>query len=403
MPPPAREIIDLSDRTNPPPNQDRFKVFSYNILCDNATRQQYNYTPQAALSWDFRKAQILQEILAQDADIVCLQEVDITSFTEYFSPKLAYCNLKGAFWPKSRAKTMSEESRKVVDGCATFFRNDRYMLLDKQLIEFSHAGIHDLKMKGEASTDFFNRVMGKDQMAVVVFLENRRTGSRLVVVNGHLFWDPAFPDVKLIQTAILMDSVTRLTEKYAKWEAAKDKRRPKVAEEGVESDSPIEYAPSMQYESRSQIPMVLCLDLNSTPDSSAYEFLSEGTILPTHEDLVGFKYGQFSEHGMQHTFALRSAYSILEGQKQELKFTNYTPGFEGVIDHIFYSTNSLEAVTLLGGVDDDYIKMVPGFPNYHFPSDHLSLMTEFVVKPRKEKKVLPEPDFGSSSRRREAL
>jgi CCR4-NOT transcription complex subunit 6 len=45
------------------------------------------------------------------------------------------------------------------------------------------------------------------------------------------------------------------------------------------------------------------------------------------------------------------------------------------------------------------MKRVPGFPNYHFPSDHLSLLAEFVVKGRKEKKAITEPDFGPSRRR----
>jgi len=51
---------------------------------------------------------------------------------------------------------------------------------------------------------------------------------------------------------------------------------------------------------------------------------------------------------------------------------------------------------LLGQPDRDYLKTVPAFPNYHFPADHIQIMAELVVKPRKEKKMI-EPDFGSSS------
>ena len=40
-----------------------------------------------------------------------------------------------------------------------------------------------------------------------------------------------------------------------------------------------------------------------------------------------------------------------------------------------------------------YLLRVPGFPNWHFPSDHLALLAEFVVKGRKEKKIV-EADFG---------
>jgi CCR4-NOT transcription complex subunit 6 len=46
----------------------------YNTLCEKyATPQTYGYTPSWALSWDYRKDLLLQEILNYNADIVCLQ------------------------------------------------------------------------------------------------------------------------------------------------------------------------------------------------------------------------------------------------------------------------------------------------------------------------------------------
>ncbi len=40
-----------------------FTVMCYNVLCDRyATRQQYGYCPQWALSWDYRKKGIIDEI-----------------------------------------------------------------------------------------------------------------------------------------------------------------------------------------------------------------------------------------------------------------------------------------------------------------------------------------------------
>lgn len=49
-------------------------MFCYNILADPyATAQMYGYTPSWALTWEYRKELILQEILAYSADIICLQ------------------------------------------------------------------------------------------------------------------------------------------------------------------------------------------------------------------------------------------------------------------------------------------------------------------------------------------
>jgi CCR4-NOT transcription complex subunit 6 len=95
---------------------------------------------------------------------------------------------------------------------------------------------------------------------------------------------------------------------------------------------------------------------------------------------------------------LKSAYTNLDKTPDRLPFTNYTPNYKEVIDHVWYSTNALENISLLGPIDPTYMKTVPGFPNYHFPSDHISLMAEFAVKGRKEKQALPQVDFGTSSR-----
>lgn len=333
--------------------------------------------------------------------------MDQDSFKEFFCPKLSYNDYRGVFWPKSRAKTMSEKDAKMVDGCATFYKTSKYILLDKQLIDFASIAINRPDMKNQH--DIFNRVMPKDQNAVVTFLENRLTGSRLIVANAHLHWDPRFADVKVIQTAILVENVSKLAEKYVSWPPTKDKDKKgysfsadtTVGDEASLEPPPLvqEPAPSMKYTSSIQIPLIIAGDFNSLANSGVYALLASGSLDATHPDLGNFQYGNFTRDGIQHPFSLRSAYASLNGGPDQLMFTNYTPGFVGVVDYIFYSTNTLELTTLLGPVDAEYMKCVPGFPNYHFPSDHLSLLAEFSIKGRKEKKAIVEPDFGGGSRR----
>lgn len=46
----------------------------YNVLCDKyATRQLYGYCPSWALNWEYRKKNIMQEIMGCNADIISLQ------------------------------------------------------------------------------------------------------------------------------------------------------------------------------------------------------------------------------------------------------------------------------------------------------------------------------------------
>jgi len=346
---------------------------------------------------------ILDQLVSTEADILCLQEVDSDTMTDFLQPQLSRSGYKGVFWPKARAKTMSEKDAKLVDGSATFYKIDKYILLEKQVVEMSNIAINRPDMKKEH--DIFNRVMPRDNIGVVVFLENRMTGSRLIVANTHLHWDPVYADVKLIQTAILIEQINKMSERFTKTKACLDKGqgRYELPDENAlpETESLQEPAPSMEYSSNTQVPFILCGDFNSTADSSVYELLSKGSIKPTHKELTEYSYGNFSKNGIMHPFQLYSAYSALDKTANKLAFTNCTPGFNGVIDHIWFSKNTLELGSVLGGVDSEYMKTVPGFPNHHFPSDHLLLVAEFAVKGRKEKKSHPEPDFGSSSRRRD--
>lgn len=103
-----------------------FSVLCYNILCEKyATEKLYGYTPGWALAWDYRKELILSEIVESDADFLCLQEVDNAQYEEYFLQHLAQQGYEGMHWPKSRAKTMNETDKRLVDGCATFYKADK--------------------------------------------------------------------------------------------------------------------------------------------------------------------------------------------------------------------------------------------------------------------------------------
>ncbi|KAK7422565.1 Glucose-repressible alcohol dehydrogenase transcriptional effector [Neonectria punicea] len=393
-PSPRKETVIQEDVS---PSLERIKVFSWNILCDKyATPQTYGYTPSGALNWEYRKDCILEELRIRDADFLALQEVSTDAFKEDLSPELAQMDYKGVHWPKSRARTMSEKDAQTVDGCAVFYKQSKFILLDKQLIEFATIAINRPDMKNQH--DVFNRVMPKDNIAVICFFESRLTGARIILVNVHLTWDSALADVKVIQTGILMEHVTKLAEKYARWPAVKDKKMIVLPSDDEVVIPQAEPGPSQEYRTNTEIPLLVCGDFNSTEDSSVYDLMSMGRVPPDHLDLSNFQYGSFTRDGIEHPFSLRDSYAHTRNTADELPFTNYTPGFADVIDYIWYSTNTLEVVDLLGPPEPEYMKRVPAFPNWHFPADHIQIMSQFVIKGRKEKKHHnPEPDFGGGS------
>lgn len=385
---------EISRTEQPPP--DTFKVADYNILCERyAPKLKYGYVAEKYLNWHSRREMILQELNSLDADIICLQELDRNAYDEFFRQRLSASGYRSYYAQKSRAETIGENA-KFVDGCGTFWKTNKYIMLDTQHYVLGRKAVE--RPGAKASADMLNRVWQRDDIATVVFLENRFTGSRLIVVNSHVYWDPAFKDVKLIQVAVLLDELNKLADKYAKHPAVTDKKP--FRHSGLEmDDEDRECGPSIEYSSGSQIPMVVCGDFNSGPGSPVYELFTKQTLDANHDDFAGRNYGPLSTAGMSHNFALKSTNALMTAKTF---ITNYTPEFVDELDHIFFSHKNLSPLGALGEIDAEYLKRVPGFPNQHFPSDHLALMAEFKVeKPRNTKAV--EADFGNSgegSRRR---
>ncbi|EPZ32627.1 Endonuclease/exonuclease/phosphatase domain-containing protein [Rozella allomycis CSF55] len=257
---------------------------------------------------------------------------ETAQFEEFFVVQLSLHGYSGIFHPKSRARTMSDQDKRTVDGCAIFF-----------------------KQKPDRKTDdMYNRVMTKDNIALFAALEYKAMNERLIVGNCHIHWDPLHKDVKLVQTAIMIEELELFYKKF-----------PNSA-------------------------IALCGDFNSLPSSGVYRFLSTGSIENTHEDFGDFTYIPYTTEGVKHLLPLQSAYE--SALKSELPFTNFTPNFTGVLDYIWFSHKTLTVSAVLSGISEDYASKIVGFPNMHFPSDHIAIMVEFKWKTSK-------PSFSKSIKR----
>ncbi|KAI9492340.1 Endonuclease/exonuclease/phosphatase [Zychaea mexicana] len=349
MPPPQREMIRVLDDDEVDDDKkddpaEKLSVLCYNVLCQKyATTQAYGYTPSWALGWDYRKELLMTEILRWNSDVVCLQEIEMSQFEDFFRDRFQEAGgYESIFFPKSRAKTMTDEERRSVDGCAIFYKASRFKLVAHHLLEYSQKVLQraDLKESG----DTFNRVMIKDNVAVMIMLQDKKTGLRVLVANSHIHWDPQFADVKLVQVGILLEEIERFTEKHTHEEGGSPATKSSVS-----------------------IPTVICGDFNSTPDSGVYELLAKGSVKQNHSDFGSHVYGKYTTEGLKHHLSspLKSAYASIG----ELSFTNYTPRFRGVLDYIWYTTDTLDTVSVLGPIDQDYLDKVVGFPNPHFPSE----------------------------------
>ncbi|KAI0319169.1 Endonuclease/exonuclease/phosphatase [Amylostereum chailletii] len=384
--PPARAWVHLTtpaerEGMQADPNLETFSVLCYNVLCEKAaTERLYGYTPSWALAWDYRKGLIARDITRHDADFLCLQEVDQGQYKEYFVGLLEEKGYEGVYWPKSRYKTMNESDSRMVDGCATFFKKSKYQLVEKHLVDFSAVAMQRSDMR--KTDDLFNRVLVKDHIAVVCLFENRESGTRYIIANAHVHWDPQYCDVKLVQVALLVDEVEKIANNFAKY--------PPRPPQPAHGDNEPAQRPPPTYSDGTKIPLIICGDYNSVPDSGVYEYLSNGTLAHDHPDFMSHTYGRYTTDGLKHRFGLKSAYAGVG----ELPLTNYTPSFQGSLDYIWYSTANLAVNAVLGEVDKGYLKKAVGFPDAHNPSDHIYILGEFRVKPPRDPQApRPPPIF----------
>lgn len=303
----------------------------YNVLCDKyATRQFYGYCPAWALNWDYRKKVILDDIKNFSADIITLQELETEQFYNYFLPELKQYDYDGIFSPKSRAKTMSEHDKKHVDGCAIMFKTSRFQLVKDYLIEFNQIAM----ATAEGSEDMLNRVMTKDNIGLAALLEvkqddqqdmlsklnakengNGTTGAGasnkqlLLVSTAHIHWDPDYCDVKLIQTLMLTNEIKL------------------IIEQATREFLPHKLSSNQTVDCSSCIPVVICADLNSLPESGVIEYLRTGKILANHVDFKDLGYDSCLQKintsdrpsELSHNLKLECAYD-----KDLMPYTNYT-------------------------------------------------------------------------------
>ena len=302
----------------------------YNVLCDKyATRQYYGYCPAWALTWDYRKKLILDDIKNFNADVIALQELETEQFYQFFLPELRQYDYDGIFSPKSRAKTMSEQDKKHVDGCAIMFKTSRFQLVKDYLVEFNQIAM----ATAEGSEDMLNRVMTKDNIGLAALLEVKQEDSSstsdltttntntnnskspnikeqnstssyssssstssssssssslsgsstnkqmLLVCTAHIHWDPDYCDVKLIQTLMFSNEIKLIIE-----QAQREFRPNQLC---------LSNGQQQQVDCSSSIPVVICADLNSFPESGVIEYLRTGRILANHVDFKDLGYHKF--------------------------------------------------------------------------------------------------------------
>ncbi|XP_022766389.1 carbon catabolite repressor protein 4 homolog 1-like [Durio zibethinus] len=348
-----------------------FSVLSYNILADlYASGGRYSYCPTWALVWEYRRQNLLQEIIEYDADILCLQEVQSDHFESFFKPELIKHGYS-VMYKKKRTELYTSSRQYASEGCATFYRHNLFKEIMKYELDFDQRAqlvVEDLKP--ELKNEGCIRLM-KDNVALIVILEAIRNSrisddfqSRICVANTHIHANTELPDVKLYQVANLVCGLEKI--------------------------------------SQSKIPILICGDVNSPPASDPHMLLVTGRIDSVSGEETD-PLGIYQILKLKHSLALVSAYASffhstgieakqlnrMNPDNHEPLFTHYTPRSVGTLDYILYTADSLTVEGLLELLDSESVGV--GLPSPLWSSDHIALMASFRLKTPSSESSPPLP------------
>jgi mRNA deadenylase 3'-5' endonuclease subunit Ccr4 len=226
-------------------NSSALRVASFNGLADCYTHPQS--FPKVALDhlrWQHRcplLVSILESFATSDCDFISLQEVDAEHLDSVWKANLTRLGYDFVYHQKPDRRQ---------DGCLLAWQSNRWQLLKYENLSFDDA----------VPTASLAAQFNQKNVAVIAALQERTAATagtaprQLVIANAHLFWNPARPDIKLLQATVLCQAVERFR------------------------------AALVQQQQQQQPAVIICGDMNSLPGSAVYRLFTEGAASVDDDD-----------------------------------------------------------------------------------------------------------------------
>jgi len=322
-----------------------FRIMTYNILAEVFCNPHfYGYCPTKHLSADYRRTKVLEQIRKYDPDILCLQEVDRVQYDK-IKAELHPKGFESYFEQKTRTHRMRPDEVPFVDGSATFWRADKFKLVESCVHSFQALSQKKFNSIQGDKTGFF-QLNSKEHIAVATVLETKTsTPKRFALSNTHTFWDPAYSYIKLMQAQMQIEEISELQKKHTT-----DPAHP--------------------------LPLILAGDYNSTPTSGVYQLFSTGNVPADHPDWMKMNFGKYTSEGISNSLSFVSAYHT----NGEPEYTNCGNDYVGCLDYIWMTPESFRPIRVLDVIPMAQLDPVlKPFPNPAFPSDHVPLVADIQM------------------------
>lgn len=345
-----RRWIDVSPKKE---KKNALSVMTFNLLSQHYVwKKVFGDLAQEYLDWPHYRFPLINETITQfNCDVMCFQELESLVYENQWKNNFPLKNYQLLYVRKPNPQYWGSKPSEFMDGVGVFVNSERFDILDHVLINYGQY-ITDHLDRFDLTEDVKTRVIPRNTVGLILKLWDKQTQKQIYVSNTHLYWLPKFNDVKLIQTKILLNELSRFI--------------------GNDSQEEEPY-------------VIMCGDFNSTPDLLVFKLLKEGEVkLDTAEEFKGFDYGHKLDGELldirivRSPFNLKAAYGSLlkEGLADRLEFTSYSKDLVEVLDHIWLSSANLEVNRVLGKVEQKYCAKSAGFPDSQFPSDHIPLVSE---------------------------
>ncbi|GIL59916.1 hypothetical protein Vafri_14576 [Volvox africanus] len=390
------------------------KVISYNILAPKYAS--YNsYCPPKFLDWEYRRAGVLRELAHLGGDVVGLQECDLDFFNEELKDWMALRGIRGQFLERPVGPVPGPS-----EGIALLWQDAVFEVVEVRQELYSRMDPRVAGLPSEvAGTRAWSKLQEMGEGLLMALLRHRPSGRLILAAVTHLFWNPAFPDVKVLQAALMCGYLSAFTREAAGTDGVLHGPPPGLLLFGDFNSLACKYLPD-KFD-----PVVPPGGLMS----GVYTLLAQGSLPPEHPDHPATRV--WEDEGpcspgeerfpQLHLTSAQLQFTSLNAEAfgREPPLTTRTASWAGCIDFVWLSRGDFSVASALAmpyddgglpplGPDADStggcgrgsraptwcdplsdVRFSP-IPDEFFPSDHLAVGGDVVVLP-------PPPPLSSSN------